>query len=413
MRERKASERIHDFVQMENEADRCMECGCKSVFECDLKRYAGEYGVDLARLAGETRRHKADMSHPVITLDSNKCVLCGRCVRTCSEITGLGILGFSGRGFRSVVRPTLGKSLGESDCVSCGSCVESCPTGALEARLPYGKQGPWKTEKKSSVCSFCSVGCELDLNVAADGLLWATTAEAMSLDRGGLCGKGRFGTGLKPAIYVEVKSIDTGLDGHEGQLARYFNATSSVSLAILTNGLEWRLYTDTASQNIMDSKPFCICKLDAAEQGLDVLARFCKSDFSGDAICDYATELKYTTLIANFLRRNLDPREGDPEENLIRWILAELKDAGGHTGIVNANVVNRFRPIVKAALTRTVREIVRRSISAMDEEVAPAVTQPQPQPSPVSDDTVNTPETSNTQRAIVTTEDEMALYVAI
>jgi len=205
MPEREASERVRDFVQVElglgkpqmkDEADRCMECGCKSVFECDLKRYAGEYGVDLARLTGEVRRNKVDLSHPVISLDSNKCVLCGRCVRTCSEIVGNGVLGFVGRGFSTVVSPTLGKSLGESDCISCGSCVETCPTGALEARLPYGKQGPWKTENKASVCAFCSVGCDLNLNVAADGLLWATMAEGASPDRGGLCAKGRFGTGL-------------------------------------------------------------------------------------------------------------------------------------------------------------------------------------------------------------------------
>ena len=205
VREREASERVRDFVQVElgldkphmkDEADRCMECGCKSVFECDLKRYAGEYGVDLERLAGEVRRHKVDLSHPVISLDSNKCVLCSRCVRTCSEVVGLGVLGFTGRGFGTVVRPTLGKSLADSDCISCGSCVECCPTGAFEARLSYGKQGPWKTENKPSICTFCSIGCELNLNVAADGLLWASSAVGASLNRGGLCSKGRFGTGL-------------------------------------------------------------------------------------------------------------------------------------------------------------------------------------------------------------------------
>jgi len=208
MPERAAAERVRDFVQVEtgldephtlSEAERCMECGCKSVFECDLKRYAGEYGVDLARLAGEVRRHKADKSHPLISLDPNKCVLCGRCIRTCAEVVGMGVLGFVGRGFATVVSPVIGKSLGESDCIACGSCVESCPTGALEARLPYGKQGPWKTEAKPSVCTFCSVGCELSLNVAAEGLFWASAApvdKGAASDRGLLCAKGRFGTGL-------------------------------------------------------------------------------------------------------------------------------------------------------------------------------------------------------------------------
>ena len=225
MPEREAAERARDFVQVElgldtlqmrDESDRCMECGCKSVFECDLKRYAGEYGVDLARLAGEVRRHKVDSSHSLISLDSNKCVLCGRCVRTCSEIVGLGVLGFAGRGFSTVVRPTLGKTLYESECISCGSCVESCPTGAFEARLPYGKQGPWKTENKPSVCTFCSIGCELNLKVAADGLLWATSAAGASPERGGLCAKGRFGTGLlqkKRLIRPMVRRKGVGLVG--------------------------------------------------------------------------------------------------------------------------------------------------------------------------------------------------------
>lgn len=205
MPEREAAERVRDFVQVETgldqpqmkaESSRCMECGCKSVFGCDLKRYAAEYNVDVARVSGEVRRHQVDRSNPLISLDPNKCILCGRCIRTCSEIVGLAVLGFVGRGFATTVRPAMGKTMAESTCISCGACVESCPTGALEARLQYGRQGPWKTSKVPSVCNFCSVGCDLDLNVAADGLLWATAPESSTSGRGELCLKGRFGTGL-------------------------------------------------------------------------------------------------------------------------------------------------------------------------------------------------------------------------
>ncbi len=203
--ERDVRERIRDFAQVELglaepemkfEANRCMECGCKSAFECDLKRYSTEYGVDIARFAGKVRRQRVDRSHPLITLDPNKCILCGRCIRTCAEIVGLAVFGFVGRGFETVVKPAVGKPLAESTCIACGACVETCPTGAIEAQLPYGRQGPWQTRRVPSVCNFCSVGCRIDLNVAADGLLWATAPQSPGSSQGELCFKGRFGTGL-------------------------------------------------------------------------------------------------------------------------------------------------------------------------------------------------------------------------
>jgi formate dehydrogenase major subunit len=229
MPEREAEERVQDFCQVElglnesqtkEEAFRCMECGCKSVFGCDLKRYAGEYGIDIARFAGEVRRHRVDRSHPLISLDPNKCILCGRCIRTCQDIVGLAVLGFVGRGFATTVRPALGKPMAESACIACGACVESCPTGALEAILPSGRQGPWRAHKVPSVCTFCSVGCEMDLNVVSDGLLWATAPETFIPGRGELCLKGRFGTGLiqgserlrKPLVRKNGKLEEVGWD---------------------------------------------------------------------------------------------------------------------------------------------------------------------------------------------------------
>jgi formate dehydrogenase major subunit len=229
MPEREPSARINDFVQVETgldephmktEAGRCMECGCRSVFGCDLKRYAGEYGVDIARLSGEVRQHHVDRSHPLIKLDPNKCILCGRCIRTCQDVIGLSVLGFVGRGFATTVRPAMGKSMAESACIACGACVESCPTGALEARLNYGRQGPWKSHKTPSVCTFCSIGCDLDMNVVADGLMWATAPEASTMGRGELCMKGRFGAGLiqgpdrlrKPLVKKNGKLTEVGWD---------------------------------------------------------------------------------------------------------------------------------------------------------------------------------------------------------
>jgi len=204
MPERGPRERTKDFgqvelglsePQMKEEAIRCMECGCKAVFGCDLKRYATEYQVDMSRFAGTVRKHRVDASHPLITLDPNKCILCGRCVRACADLVGLSVLGFVGRGFGTVVGPALGRPLAESTCIACGACIETCPTGALDSRLPYGRQGPWRARRHSSICGFCSVGCRLDVHVVSNGLSWASSPEP-STESGDLCLKGRFGTGL-------------------------------------------------------------------------------------------------------------------------------------------------------------------------------------------------------------------------
>ena len=66
--------------------------------------------------------------------DPNKCVLCGDCVRFCSEIQGIGAIDFAYRGHEAAVLPAFGKDLGEGECVNCGQCAAVCPTGALTPR---------------------------------------------------------------------------------------------------------------------------------------------------------------------------------------------------------------------------------------------------------------------------------------
>lgn len=219
-------------------------------------------------------------------------------------------------------------------------------------------------------------------------------------------------------IYMEVKQIETALDGHEGQLARYFNATQSVTLAVLTNGIEWRFFTDTGDPNVMDSQPFHVAKFDNADQGLDVMARFAKPVFSPEAIQDYATELRYTAQIAIFLRNEIDLKEKDPSEQFIRWI---LKSDKMYEGVVNSNVLERFKPIVKAGLTRVIREIVRRSIAAMDVEAAQPKQTPSVLTAPITTEEIQTkeiesdlPEISESQKpSIVTTENELRIFAIV
>ena len=139
-------ERTKSFTEMEfalseemalKEAERCLGCGCQAVFDCRLRELATEYQVNDAHYAG-AKRHLPinENEHPLIYRDQNKCILCGRCIRICSEIEGLSVFGFVERGFETRVEPTLGMPLSETSCNSCGLCVSTCPTGALTAKAP-------------------------------------------------------------------------------------------------------------------------------------------------------------------------------------------------------------------------------------------------------------------------------------
>lgn len=207
-----------------------------------------------------------------------------------------------------------------------------------------------------------------------------------------------------PRIFLEVKSIDTALDGNEGQLARYFNASPTVSLAVITNGVEYRFYTDTGEPNLMDAQPFYTLRLDALERNLDVLARFHKSVFSPTAIRDYATDLNYTWKMVQHLRAELDLRSREPSDALVRWILASERM---YDGRVTGGVVERFRPIVKNALHMVLRDVVRRSVAALDDGVVAA---PPAEPSPAP--ATNVVEVEDPKAKSQTTEQELAAFAA-
>jgi formate dehydrogenase major subunit len=180
-------------AQVCNETSRCLECGCSAYFDCALRKYATDFGVDLTRFVGDVRKYKVDRDHPFIALDPNKCISCGRCVRTCSEILKISALGFVYRGFKSVVKPSMEKRLLQTNCISCGNCISACPTGAITEKVPFTKPGPWASEEVESVCSFCSLGCNLKYKVFHDHLFSVASVNGASHNKGYLCPKGRFG----------------------------------------------------------------------------------------------------------------------------------------------------------------------------------------------------------------------------
>ena len=175
-----------------NEAQRCMECGCVKVFNCDLKDYATEYEVDQNKFAGEYNEYKVDFRHPFIEIDNNKCILCSRCIRICKEVVGADALGLVDRGFHTFVAPSMGEKLQDSTCESCGLCISTCPTGAITENVLF-KPGPIKTDTVTSVCNYCSVGCEVELHHKSKFVMKVTGHEGIVNPDGNICRYPKFG----------------------------------------------------------------------------------------------------------------------------------------------------------------------------------------------------------------------------
>ena len=110
--------------------DECLTCNRNG--DCELQTLAAEHGIRELRFGGGVRsRAKLDVASPALLRQPDKCILCGRCVRVCEEVQGVGALDFAARGHFARVTPAFEEDLNVSTCVHCGQCAIVCPTAAI------------------------------------------------------------------------------------------------------------------------------------------------------------------------------------------------------------------------------------------------------------------------------------------
>lgn len=191
-------------------------------YDADPNRYGERAGESFTRDVHEPGEHHpgngsiaATMSQPVkcdndlYVRDYSKCILCYKCVDACgTQWQNSFAIQIAGRGFDSQISTEFAAELPESACVFCGNCVEVCPTGALSFKSEYDMRaaGTWDESQQTettTVCTYCGVGCNLNLHVQDNQIVKVTSPHDHSVGHGNLCIKGRFGF-----VHVQSRTKD-------------------------------------------------------------------------------------------------------------------------------------------------------------------------------------------------------------
>ena len=111
----------------------CMSCVRNG--DCELLRLCKQYGVDKSNaFEGVLPERQDDDSAPHLVKDSSKCIICRRCISTCAENQGVGVINVVERGFNTHIACAFEGKLADSTCIGCGQCITVCPTAALVER---------------------------------------------------------------------------------------------------------------------------------------------------------------------------------------------------------------------------------------------------------------------------------------
>ncbi len=200
----------------------------------------------------------------------------------------------------------------------------------------------------------------------------------------------------QPVILVEAKSVTEPLDKHDSQLFRYFGTTKA-KLAILTNGINYKFYTDLDEPNKMDKTPFLdINILDVKDTQVAELKKFHKSNFDLDEVLNAASELKYSNEIKKKFGNNLS----NPSDEFVRFFLSDI-----YSKRTTQQIVDKFRPIVKKSLNQYISELLNDKIQTALSTNADIEDEP--------GETVIENTTTEKIPKIVTTEEELEAYFIV
>lgn len=163
---------------------------CDKGGECPLQDYTFRHGYPTSRIDGPRLHFQKPVPlSEMIALDRERCVLCYRCTRYYDEVAWEQELTAEERGVRTVITSQFDRPL---ESIFSGNIIDLCPVGALTSRVWRFESRPWDMESKPSICSRCSVGCNVNYWERRGQLVRVTSRENDEIDDGWICDRGRF-----------------------------------------------------------------------------------------------------------------------------------------------------------------------------------------------------------------------------
>jgi formate dehydrogenase (NADP+) beta subunit len=137
------------------------DCGaCNKYLNCELQSIKQYLVTDELSVRKRTKPFLLNTGNPLFVHDSNKCVVCGRCVRACHELRGVGVLFYKKKGKETYIGTASDQSLAEAGCRFCGACAEVCPTGAIQ-----DKENLVKGKNRKAALIPCKSTCPAEVDV--------------------------------------------------------------------------------------------------------------------------------------------------------------------------------------------------------------------------------------------------------
>jgi hypothetical protein len=165
----------------------------------------------------------------------------------------------------------------------------------------------------------------------------------------------------EPIILIECKWHGAALNvNNASQLFRYFHTTKA-KFSILTNGVEYRFYTDLEEPNKMDSKPFFVFDItDIKDNQVEELKKFHKTNYDFNNIVNTANELKYT----NELKTLIHAEFANPTPELVRHLTKQV-----YSGMITSKVLEQFTNLIRKSIQQNITDVITERLkSALTKE---------------------------------------------